>query len=127
MGNKEKEEKAIELVKQYEMRRRKVKTDKTIKRMPKNTGYDLESGGRKIEVKATGQGEFNKGLRLNSKDEIKFVKNGGYIYRVVNVLSKQPQLYIVKGSKEFVGKEQLTAAYSVPKGKQGSPIDLKNS
>lgn len=123
MDNKIKEDKAIELIKQYEMKRRNLKTDNTIKRMSKNSGYDLDSGNRKIEVKATSQSEFNKGLRLNSQDEIEKIDDI-YIYRVINVLSDKPQLFIVKGSEGIIGKTQLSAGYSVPKDKQGEPIDL---
>ena len=123
MDNKTKEDEAIDLIKKYEMKRRNLKSDKSIKRMQKNSGYDLESGDRKIEIKATSQSDFNKGLRLNSEDEINKIANL-YIYRVLNVLSENPKLYIVKGSEGKVGKKQLSAGFSVPKDKRGKPIDL---
>jgi len=123
MSNRETEKKAIELVKAYLIQTGRVKDESEIKRAKKGSGYDLELGdGSKIEIKASNQSNFNTGLRLNSEDEINFFVNGGEIFRVLDVYS-QPKLHIVKGNRSYIS-EKLWATCSVPKDKQGKPIDL---
>ena len=123
MSNNEKEKRAIELVIKYEMKRRNIQSAESITRASKSNGYDLDSGDRKIEIKATGKSNFNTGLRLNSEHEIRNLKNI-YIYRVINVMSDRPQLFVVKGSDVDIGKIQLSAAFTVSAAKRGAAIDI---
>ncbi len=124
MSNLLTEKKAIELVIAYECKRLNIKDAKEIKKAKKGTGYDLVSKDRrKIEVKGTKQKEFNKGLRLNSEQEIKFCTDGGYIYRVTDVFGKKPKLYILKCKKEYLSIKKW-ATCSVPQDEQGNAIEL---
>ena len=127
MSNKEKETKALELVKNYELKRLGISDKSLIRKAEKGSGYDLISAdGREIEVKATEQSNFNTGLRLNSEQEIKFVSGGGYVYRVTDCLSSKPKLFIVKGDENHLKVKQW-ATYCVPTEKQGKAIELDNS
>lgn len=87
------EEVAIKAAIQYELERLSLDSDKDI-RVVKKDGYDVISAdGRTIEVKGTSGSSLSKGLILNSKREFDHLKNGGYLYRVVNCKSN-PEVHV---------------------------------
>lgn len=58
-------------------------------------GYEIKApDGRKIEVKGSKGNQLNKGFVLNSELEAKSLREGGYIYRIVNV-NGRPEIHIL--------------------------------
>ena len=107
------EEAAINAVIQYELERLSLNSDKDI-RVVKMNGYDVVSAdGRTIEVKGTNGSSLSKGLILNSKQEFDHLKNGGYLYRVVNCKSN-PEVHVFQFD-ELTVREEYRANVTINK------------
>ena len=119
--NKDVKEKAEELAIKYELDRLKIVGSTKIIKTKQCSGCDLQSpDGLRIEVKGTAGKLKNKGFRLNSDDEIKFVKNGGTIYRIVDVFGK-PILFTCSKDNLIIS-EKKWATLSVDATVKGKTI-----
>ena len=90
--NKEIDEKAMELVSDYERRH-----DRVPRRIyDKELGYDILSGGRKIEVKGATHGEVFRGFVIEERQHKNFGDPDFWLYRVLNVFSDDPIILPIK-------------------------------
>ena len=102
-SNKETDEKAMELVFDYERRHG---------RMPeriynKDLGYDILSSGRKIEVKGANHDEVFKGFVIEERQHKNFDDPDFWFYRVLNVFSDKPTILPIKPDEISLSKPQI--------------------
>ena len=90
--NKEVDEKAMELVSDYE--RRDGRIPKRI--YDKELGYDMLSSGRKIEVKGADHGEVFKGFVIEESQHKNFDNPDFWFYRILNVFSDNTKILPIK-------------------------------
>lgn len=102
-SNKEIDKKAIELVFDYERR------NSRIPRLTNNKdlGYDIQSSGRKIEVKGATHGEVFRGFVIEERQRKNFGNPDFWLYRVLNVLSDNPTVLPIKPDEINLSEPQI--------------------
>ena len=67
-----------------------------IREIGEGGGYEILSpDDRTIEVKGTKSKEPNYGFAIHSQQEVKHLRDGGYIYRITDVFGTRPRIYIL--------------------------------
>lgn len=101
--NKETDEKAIDLVQNYE--KQQGRTPERIH--DKDAGYDIYSGGRKIEVKGADHGEVFKGFVIEEKQHKNFDDPDFWLYRVLKVSSDNPIILPIRPNEINLSTPQI--------------------
>ena len=102
-SNKETDEKAMELVFDYE---------RSHGRMPKRIhdkelGYDILSSGRKIEVKGAYHGKVFNAFIIEESQHKNFDDPDFWFYRVLNVFSDSPTILPIKPDEINLSEPQI--------------------
>ena len=102
-SNQEIEAKAIEAVNRYEM---------SEGRQPQlvsspDVGYDILSGGRKIEVKGTDGGDIFSGFVVEEQQFDMFKDPNFWLYRVLHVSSGEPEVIPIRPDELNFTKPQV--------------------